>query len=451
VKKRKTAVFSVAALVLLCLCAYGGASRARAEKEEFFTSSEEFLPVGAEPGKNGEGPDTSFLEDPHYIHNGIIGGIRLLKEEDSLVFLIEGDDIEGRELKFDLVMSNFPPRFVLRLYGTESRERVFRFFKNLNIVGITLNPFKSSIISEYVVFLRDWAEVTAYYDQTEKNLIVRYVFIPSPYERGYGVRIADSMIDPIPHIAEIKRELTRYGLENHLLVASDHETVVLESPFYANRSEAVSYMEELDSFGYKGKLAIREYKNFPEPHRFDVISEAVVTAEEDIDLESLVYNELLPERLFTLSYADLFIITREIFSPRVRKDDELISERYLALSGIYANYATDDDTIRENALLISIKILEIICFNYPHTENADDAYWAMANTIRETGLQDQLTEEECYRIIIEDYPESGYNRESKKRIGGEFEEEEEEDKKDKKAKKKSSYLGRGLRALGKVF
>ena len=78
---------------LLCLAGFfpggGGPSEAYAEKEDFYTSSEEFLPVGAQPGKNGEGIDMSFLEDERYIHHAVIEGIKLLREENSLLFLLQ--------------------------------------------------------------------------------------------------------------------------------------------------------------------------------------------------------------------------------------------------------------------------------------------------------------------------------------------------------------------------
>lgn len=390
-----------------------------AEKDEMYTSSEEFLPLGSSLGEGSAAQDLSFLEDETLIHDAELAGIRLLKDENRLLFMLKAGQPEalaGRDLKYDLVIENCPPRIVLLLYGVVSSETVYRFFKNLNVRGVVRNPFLNSHVSEYVIFLEDWAEVVVEYSMDEHVLSMHYSFAEPPYRRGYGVRIADTMIDPLPHIIEIKRELTDYGLPNFLLTASDEETVVLESPFFTSRQEAIAYIESLEGFGFKGKLAIREYRDFPKPHRFDVVSEVVITGEGDVNLENLVYSEFLPERIYSLAYSKLYVITKEIFSPRVQSDDELIVEYYYSLSEIYRNYETESPQVQDQARLVSIKLLEIIYFTYPESQRADDALWEMANLINEHGIQDLLDEKECYQRILREYPGSIFREESRERL-----------------------------------
>jgi hypothetical protein len=390
-----------------------------AEKDEMYTSSEEFLPLGSSLGEGSGTVDLSFLEDESFIHDAELAGIRLLKDENRLLFTLKTErteDIQDRSLKYELFMENGPPRVILILYGVVNKERVYRFFKNLNIRGVVHNPFMNTHVSEYVIFLEDWAEITAEYSMDERALSLQYRFSEPPFRQGYGVRIADTMIDPLPHVIEIKRELTEYGLPNYLLIASDEETVVLESSFFTTREEAVSYIESLEGFGFKGKLAIREYRAFPQPHRFDVVSEVVITGEGDVNLKNLVYSELLPERIYSLSYSELYLITREIFSPRVQNDDELIVEYYYTLSEIYRTYETDSAQIRNFAHLVSIKLLEIIFYTYPDSGRADDALWEMANIIREYGIRDLIDEAECYRTILKAYPASIFREESRARL-----------------------------------
>ena len=390
-----------------------------AEKDEMYTSSEEFLPLGSSLGEGSAAQDLSFLEDETLIHDAELAGIRLLKDENRLLFMLKAGQPEalaGRDLKYDLVIENCPPRIVLLLYGVVSSETVYRFFKNLNVRGVVRNPFLNSHVSEYVIFLEDWAEVVVEYSMDEHVLSMHYSFAEPPYRRGYGVRIADTMIDPLPHIIEIKRELTDYGLPNFLLIASDEETVVLESPFFTSRQEAIAYIESLEGFGFKGKLAIREYRDFPKPHRFDVVSEVVITGEGDVNLENLVYSEFLPERIYSLAYSKLYVITKEIFSPRVQSDDELIVEYYYSLSEIYRNYETESPQVQDQARLVSIKLLEIIYFTYPESQRADDALWEMANLINEHGIQDLLDEKECYQRILREYPGSIFREESRERL-----------------------------------
>lgn len=393
---------------------------AMAEKEEFYTSSEEFLPLGADIGAEQKGLDTSFLKDDTLIHEVTLAGIKLLKDEDTLLFLLKSEDtkaISGRKLKHEVLPVNFPPRIILRLYGVKSEENIFRFFKNLKILGIARNPFQNNHVSEYIIFFADWMEVSARYSLEERMLRIDYHFAQPPYKRGYGVRIADTKIDPLPHVVEIHRELGRYNLDNYLLIASDHETVILESPFYRTKEEAVSYMEALEGFGYKGKLAIRDYLEFPQPHRFDVVSEAVIIGEDDINLKDIVYGELLPEKIYIFSYEELYRITKEIFSLRVQNDKELISEYYYKLSEIYRNYNSPNERERRMAFVVSLKLLEIIYFHHPSSARADDALWELASSVREFGVKDVLSEEECYRKIVKEYPRSIYYEESKARLG----------------------------------
>jgi hypothetical protein len=390
-----------------------------AEREESYTSSEEFLPLGASLGEGSSELDLSFLEDETYIHHAGLAGIRFLKDENRLLFKLKSDQpeaLENRNLKYELFVENCPPRVILVLYGVVSTERVYRFFKNLNIRGVVHNPFIDTQVSEYVIFLEDWAEIVAEYSMEDKTLSLQYRFIEAPFTRGYGVRIADTLIDPLPHVIEIKRELTEYGLTNFLLIASDEDTVVLESEFFTTREEAVSYIESLEGFGFKGKLAIREYREFPKPHRFDVVSEVIITGEGDVSLKNIVYSELLPERIYSLSYAELYTITKEIFSPRVQNDDELIVEYYYTLSEIYRNYESKNTGVQNLARLVAIKLLEIIFFTYPESQRADDALWEMANIIGEYGIRDLLDEADCYRSIIEAYPDSIFLEESRARL-----------------------------------
>lgn len=390
-----------------------------AEKEEFYTSSEEFLPLGAELEEEPVELDTSFLKDETLIRNATVAGIKLLRDEDALLFLLKSTNpaqIEGKELKYEILPVNFPPRIILRLYGVKSEERVFRFFKNLKVVGILSNPFQDNYSSEYVVFFADWMDVSARYSGTEKALRIDYRFVQPPYKKGYGVRIADTKLDPLPHVVEIHRGLARKRLQSYLLIASDHETVVLESPFYKTKEEAVSFMDALEGFGYKGKLAVRDYLEFPKPHRFEVVSEAVVAGEEYANLRDIVYRELLPEKIYLLNYDELHRITREIFTPRVQNDVELSSEYYYRMSEIYRNYNAQTEKERRMAFIVSLKMLEIIYFRYPESSRADDALWELANTIREVKLKDVLSEEDCYRKIISEYPGSVFYQDSKLRL-----------------------------------
>lgn len=407
-------------LVLLLLLMHLSVKTAlHADKDEIYTSSEEFLPLGSNLGDGSAVVDLSFLEDDSLVHQAELAGIRLLKDENRLLFILKSEkpeELNERNLKFDMVKENCPPRIMIVLYGVQSSERVFRFFKNLNIRGVVQNPFLNSHVTEFVIFLEDWAEVVADYSVDEHTLSLQYGFIEPPYRRGFGVRIADTKIDPLPHIIEIKGVLTEFGLPSFLLIASDEETVVLESPFFVTRQEAVEYIESLEEFGYKGKLAIREYREFPKPHRFDVVSEVVITGEGDVDLENLVYSELLPERIYNLTYSELYVITKEIFSPRVQNDVELIAEYYYSLSEIYRNYETEDPHVQQLALLVSIKLLEIIYFNYSGSQRSDDALWEMANLINEHGVQDVLDEMDCYRKILKEYPDSIFSEESKARL-----------------------------------
>lgn len=390
-----------------------------AEKEEFYTSSEEFLPLGVERGREGEGIDLSFLEDENLIHTAELAGIKFLKDEHRFIFTLKAQssgELEGKQLKYDLILLNFPPRAVLTLYGVTTDETIFRFFQNLDVRGIVRNPFVDRYFSEYVLFFEDWITASASYDSKGTRLILDYSFARPEYTHGFGIRIADTKIDPLNHIIEIKKELTKFGLENHLLIASDEETIVLESPFFKTRDEAIQYMEKLESFGYNGKLALRGYQSFPKPHRFDVVSEVVITGEDDVELRNIVYNELTPDKIYTLDYTEIHLITKELFSSTVQNDEEAIAEYYYKLSEIYMNYETNDKKEKDEAYAAAQKLLEIIYFKYPKSDKADDALWETANIIREFGVADILSEEDCYRKIIAEYQGSIFADESKKRL-----------------------------------
>jgi hypothetical protein len=390
-----------------------------AETEQYYTSDEEFLPLGVSASDDEKEKDKEFLENEDLIKYAKIGGIKLLKDKKQFIFTISSDnkaDLENRELKYDIFHVNFPPRIVLHLYGVVSEEKIYHFFKNLDILGLVLNPFKRGHVSEYVIFFREWIDATAVYEMDEKRLVLEYGFSEPEFTKGYGVRIADTKIDPLPQVVEIQHELKKYGLDCYLLIASDNETIVLESPFYGTKDEAVEYIESLHNFGFKGKLAIREYRDFPKPHRFDVVSEIVITGEDRIDLINIIYDELKPQKIYQLSYSDIYLLTRDIFSPQIRDTEESISEYYYKFSELYRDYETDSDEIREMALFVSIKILELIYFNYPDSHRADDSLWEIAQTVAKSDLVDILSEEECYKRIIDEYPESLFAEEARARL-----------------------------------
>jgi hypothetical protein len=394
-------------------------SSAYAEKESFYTSDDEFLPLGNYTEDTEDESDQEYLEDETLIKNARVKGIKLIKEEQQLAFVIDSDypsEMKNKDLKYSVTAVNFPPRVVIHLYGVTSEEKIFHFFKNLDIQGIVYNPFIRGYYSEFVVFFKDWVTVEGNYSPEEKRLYVDYKLGSPEARKGYGVRIADTKIDPLPQVIEIKNQLRKYGLESYLLIASDHETVVLESPFFLEKTLAVQYMESLENFGFKGKLAIREYRNYPQPHRFDVVSEIVITEENGINLKNIVYSEFLPQKIHTIGYSDLYVLTKDIFSPSVQSDVDTISGFYFELAEIYRNFETEDEDVKKMAILSSLKVLEIIVFFYPISQTADDALWEMANIISEHGISDVLGEEECYRKLLREYPESIFSDEAKARI-----------------------------------
>jgi hypothetical protein len=391
-----------------------------AESEQYYTSDEEFLPLGVSASEDEKEKYKEFLEDEGLIKNAKIGGIKLLKDKRQFIFTITADniaDLENKDLKYDIFKVNFPPRVIVQFYGVKSEEKVYHFFKNLDILGLVLNPFKRGYATEYVIFFRNWIDVNAVYAMDEKRFVLEYEFSEPDFTKGYGVRIADTKIDPLPQVVEIQHELIKYGLDCYLLIASDNETIVLESPFYATKDEAVAYIESLHIFGFKGKLAIREYRDFPKPHRFDVVSETVITAEDRIDLKNIIYGELEPQKIYKLSYSDIYILTRDIFSPQIRNTEENISEYYYKFSELYRDFETDSKEIREMALVVSVKILELIYFNYPDSQRADDSLWEVAQTAADYKIVDVLSEEECYRKIVDEYPESLFAEEARARLG----------------------------------
>ena len=94
-----------------------------AEKDEMYTSSEEFLPLGSSLGEGSAAQDLSFLEDETLINDAELAGIRLLKDENRLLFMLKAGQPEAlaeRDLKYDLFIENCPPRIVLLLYGVVS-------------------------------------------------------------------------------------------------------------------------------------------------------------------------------------------------------------------------------------------------------------------------------------------------------------------------------------------
>ncbi len=390
-----------------------------AEQDQYYTSDEEFLPLGASASEDEKEKNKAFLENENLIKNAKIGGIKLLKDKKQFVFTIAPDndgEIENRDLEYDIFYINFPPRIVLHLYGVKSEEKVFHFFQDLEILGLVLNPFKRGYYTEYVIFFRNWIDGNAVYEKKEKRLVLEYGFSEPEYTKGYGVRIADTKIDPLPQVVEIQYELKHYGLDCYLLIASDYETIVLESPFYGTKDEAVEYIESLHNFGFKGKLAIREYRDFSKPHRFDVVSETVITGEDRMDLKNIIYDELKPQKIYSLSYSDIFLLTRDIFSPQIRSVEENISEYYYKFSELYRDYETDSEDTRAMALAVSLKILELIYFNYPNSSRADDSLWEIAQTVFEYDIADVLSEEDCYRKIIDEYPGSLFAEEAAARL-----------------------------------
>ncbi len=390
-----------------------------AENEQYYTSDKEFLPLGVSASEDEKEKNKAFLENENLIKNATIAGIKLLKDKKQFVFTItseNNEEIENKDLQYDIFHVNFPPRIVLHFYGVKSEEEVYHFFKNMEILGLVLNPFKREYYTEYVIFFRNWIDGNAVYEREEKRLVLEYGFLEPEYTKGYGVRIADTKIDPLPQVVEIQLEVKNYGLDCYLLIASDYETIVLESPFYVTKDEAVEYIESLQNFGFKGKLAIREYRDFPKPHRFDVVSEIVITGEDRMDLKNIIYDELKPQKIYGLSYSDIFLLTRDIFSPQIRSDEENISEYYYKFSEFYRDYETDNEETRVMALVVSLKILELIYFNYPESSRADDSLWEIAQTVLEYGIVDVLGEEDCYRKIIDEYPDSLFAEEAAARL-----------------------------------
>jgi hypothetical protein len=129
-----------------------------------------------------------------------------------------------------------------------------------------------------------------------------------------------------------------------------------------------------------------------------------------------VYNELTPDKIYVLAYSELHLITKELFSPSVQNDEEAISDYYYKLSEIYMNYETDDDSMKKKAYAAAQKLLEIIYFRYPKSEKADDALWETAGIIREFGVEDVLSESDCYKKIVNEYKDSIFVEESKRRL-----------------------------------
>jgi outer membrane protein assembly factor BamD (BamD/ComL family) len=93
-----------------------------------------------------------------------------------------------------------------------------------------------------------------------------------------------------------------------------------------------------------------------------------------------------------------------------------MAEYYFKLSEIYRTFSAEDQNTRKLALKVAVKVLEIIVFKFPKSDRADNALWGMANLIREYGVKDQLSEEQCYKKIVEEYPNSAHKAEAQKRL-----------------------------------
>ena len=393
-----------------------------AEKEEAYTSSEEFLPLSSVPEQESIKNGILKLQSGGFITEGKIKSIKILKEKKEIVFTVDVPDFQSGvnlSLYYELESVNFPPRLILRLYGVKTSEKIFKFFKNteMDITGVVQNPFDNKYYVEYVIFFRDWINATSWYNLTEKKLTVEYEFENPPYQKGYGVRIADTKIDPLPQVVEIRNKLLEHSFSCYLLMATDYSTVVLESPFYETKDEAVMYMENLSAFGYNGKLAIRNYLEFPKPHRFQVVSEVVITEDSEVNLKNFVYAEFYPEKLVEKKWHEIFTITKDTFSPRIQSDPHLLAYYYYTLSDMYRNYNTEDQEVYNSALLVAVKMLEIVYFIFRDSDQADDALWEIANMSREFGIVDVLSEKECYQKIVDEYPDSVYSEEAKVRLG----------------------------------
>ena len=85
---KRSQIFFVIVLSLLCICVFFSvcflARPAYAEKEPYYTSDDEFLPLGTIVEEEEDEKEKAFLENDSLIKNGIIKGLKLLKEENKL-------------------------------------------------------------------------------------------------------------------------------------------------------------------------------------------------------------------------------------------------------------------------------------------------------------------------------------------------------------------------------
>jgi len=105
---------------------------AHAEKEEWYTSSEEFLPVIDAEEVKGEVIDVQYLVQNGYITAAKIKSLKIRKDENTMLFILATARGQ-KELFFEVLSVGFPPRIIVRLYGVENEDRTFRFFKNIEI------------------------------------------------------------------------------------------------------------------------------------------------------------------------------------------------------------------------------------------------------------------------------------------------------------------------------
>jgi len=101
-----------------------------AEKDVEYDSSDEFLPADINEERGAETVDQLLAENNDLVKNASLKGIKFLKEERKIVFSIgasDPDDIEGKDLWYDVKSLNFPPRIVLHLFGVSTDEKIFKF------------------------------------------------------------------------------------------------------------------------------------------------------------------------------------------------------------------------------------------------------------------------------------------------------------------------------------
>ena len=94
---------------------------AYAEIEEQYTSFEEFLPVVEKEEQEGEVVDVEYLEQNGYITGAKIKGIKIRKDENTILFLLSpesGVDLGEKQLFYEVLSVGFPPRIIVRRHRT---------------------------------------------------------------------------------------------------------------------------------------------------------------------------------------------------------------------------------------------------------------------------------------------------------------------------------------------